>query len=371
MSLETPSLAAAVPGLVRSDPHGPGITRVRDGERFGFRDPSGAEITDEQTLQRIRALKIPPAWENVWISADPLGHIQATGVDSKGRTQYLYHQMWREQRDAQKFSHMLRFASALPGLRTATRRDLRRRRLNRDRVTAGVVRLIDLGLFRIGEEKYAELDHHYGATTLEKRHVRVTREGVLFDYIAKAGKHRTIMVRDRVVLPTVRALIQRDSGDEALFCYEHDDGWHRLHSRDVGSYLATRAGGHYTAKEFRTWNATVLMAVVLANAGPAVNPRNRQRVITASVKEVARWLGDTPAVARGSYIDPRVISHYESEGELPGIPALPAELPVPAETEAAIAALLAASGPASEPGGEPAGEPGGEPATEPLASTEH
>jgi DNA topoisomerase-1 len=137
--------------------------------------------------------------------------------------------------------------------------------------------------------------------------------------------------------------MQCDSGDEALFCYEHDDGWHRLHSRDVGNYLADRAGGHYTAKEFRTWNATVLMAVVLADAGPAVTARSRQRVVTASVKEVARWLGDTPAVARASYIDPRLISRYESEGGLPGIPALPAELPVPAETEAAVAALLAAS----------------------------
>jgi DNA topoisomerase-1 len=320
MSLETPSLAAAVSGLVRSDPHGPGITRTRDGEGFRFYDPSGAEITDEQALQRIRTLRIPPAWENVWISADPLGHIQATGVDSKGRTQYLYHHVWREQRDTQKFSHMLRFASALPGLRTATRRDLRRRPLNRDRVSAGVVRLIDLGLFRIGGEKYAELDHHYGATTLEKRHVRVTRDGVMFDYIAKAGMHRTITVRDRLVLPTVRALIDCDSGDEALFCYAHDDGWRRLHSRDVGNYLATRAGGHYTAKEFRTWNATVLMAVVLANAGPAVTPRSRQRVITASVKEVARWLGDTPAVARASYIDPRLISHYNRRVGCPGSP---------------------------------------------------
>jgi DNA topoisomerase I len=343
MSIETPSLTAAVSGLVRSDPHGPGITRGRDGDGFAFYDPSGAEITDQQTLQRIGALRIPPAWENVWISADPLGHIQATGADSKARTQYLYHQVWREQRDTQKFSHMLRFASALPGLRTAARRDLKRRRLNRDRVSAGVVRLIDLGLFRIGGEKYAELDHHYGATTLEKRHVRVTRDGVMFDYIAKAGKQRTITVKDRVVLPTVRALIHSDSSDEALFCYENDNGWHRLHSRDVGNYLATRAGGHYTAKEFRTWNATVLMAVVLANAEPAVSPRSRQRVITAGVKEVARWLGDTPAVARASYIDPRLISHYESDGGLPGIPALPAELPVPAETETAIAALLAAS----------------------------
>ena len=355
MSLDVPPLAAAVSGLVRSDPHGPGITRVRGADGFRFCGPSGARITDGPTLERIRALRIPPAWENVWISADPLGHIQATGVDSKGRTQYEYHQLWREQRDAQKFSHMLRFASALPGLRMAAQHDLRRRGLNRDRVSAGVVRLIDLGLFRIGEERYAELDHHYGATTLEKRHVRVTRESVTFDYIAKAGKQRTITVRDRTVLPTVRALIHSDNGHDALFCYEQDDAWHPLHSRDVGHYLATRAGGHYTAKEFRTWNATVLMALVLANAGPTATPRGRQRVITASVKEVARWLGDTPAVARASYIDPRLISRYESEGGLPGIPALPPGLPVPAGTETAVAALLAASGPSGEKRGEPDG----------------
>ena len=351
MSLDGPPLAAAVSGLVRSDPHGPGITRGRDGAGFRFCGPSGGAITGGPALERIRALKIPPAWEQVWISADPLGHIQATGVDSKGRTQYVYHQLWREQRDAQKFSHMLRFASALPGLRTAAGRDLKRRGLTRDRVSAGVVRLIDLGLFRIGEERYAELDHHYGATTLEKRHVRVTREGVLFDYIAKAGKHRTITVRDRTVLPTVRALIRSDNGHDALFCYEQDGGWHQIHSRDVGHYLATRAGGHYTAKEFRTWNATVLMALVLANAGSSATPRGRQRVIAAGVREVARWLGDTPAVARASYIDPRLISQYETEGALAGIPALPPGLPVPPGTETAVAALLAAPG----PGGDPAG----------------
>jgi len=342
MSLEASSLAAAVSGLVRSDPQSPGITRVRGREGFRYRDPSGAEITQGEDLDRIRALRIPPAWENVWISPDPLGHIQATGVDSRGRTQYLYHRLWREQRDAQKFAHMLRFASALPALRTATVDDLKRRGLNRDRVAAGVVRLIDLGLFRIGGEKYAELDHHYGATTLHKQHVRLTHDGILFDYIAKAGKHRTICVRDEVVLPTVRALARTDNGHETLFCYEHDDSWHILRSRDVGNYIATRAGGHFTAKEFRTWNATVLMALVLANAGPAPAPQSRKRVIAGSVREVARWLGDTPSVARGSYIDPRLITRYESEGQLPTVPALPTVLPAPAEAEVAVAALLAA-----------------------------
>jgi DNA topoisomerase I len=344
MSLEASSLAAAISGLVRSDPHGPGITRARGHDGLRYRDPSGAQITEGETLYRIRALMIPPAWENVWISADPLGHIQATGVDSGGRTQYLYHRLWREQRDAQKFVHMLRFASALPALRTAALDDLKHRDLNRERVVAGVVRLIDLGLFRIGGEKYAELDHHYGATTLQKRHVRLTRDGMVFDYIAKAGKHRTMIVRDEVVLPTVQALAHSDNGLETLFCYSRDGAWHTLHSRDVGNYIAARAGGHFTAKEFRTWNATVLMALMLANAGSSPTPRSRKSVVAASVREVARWLGDTPSVTRGSYIDPRLITRYESDGRLPAIPALPAALPAPAEAEIAVAALLAALG---------------------------
>jgi len=202
MSPGASSLAAAVPGLTRSDPASPGITRERSREGFRYRDLSGAEVTQREALQRIGALAIPPAWTNVWISPDPLGHIQATGVDSRGRSQYRYHQQWREQRDAQKFLHMLRFASVLPALRAATVEDLARGGLDRDRVAASAVRLIDLGLFRIGGEKYAELDHHYGATTLEKRHVTVTRDGMMFDYIAKEGKRRAITVTDEVVLPT-------------------------------------------------------------------------------------------------------------------------------------------------------------------------
>jgi DNA topoisomerase I len=333
--------AAAVPGLDRSDPHSPGITRERVPGSFRYRDPSGEQISQGDVLERIRSLRIPPAWENVWISPDPLGHIQATGVDSRGRAQYLYHPTWREQRDEQKFGHMLRFAGALPGLRAAAQTDLRRRSLNRERVVAGVVRLIDLGLFRIGGEKYAELDHHYGATTLEKRHVRVMRDGVMFDYVAKSGQHRTLVVSDRIVLPTVRTLARTDNGLENLFCYQQLDTWHVLHSHQVNEYIAERAGGHFTAKEFRTWNATMLMALVLANAGPSATEGGRKRVITAGVKEVARWLGDTPSVTRGSYIDPRLIARYESEGRLAAIPALPAVLPAPAEAEIALAGLLA------------------------------
>jgi DNA topoisomerase I len=333
--------AAAVPGLTRSDPHEPGITRERVSGGFRYHDSSGAEVTSPATLHRIGALGIPPAWKDVWISPDPLGHIQATGVDRRGRTQYRYHQVWREQRDTQKFEHMLRFAGALPALRSAVVADLSRRHLDRERVTAAAVRLIDLGLFRIGGERYAELDHHYGATTLQTHDVTVTRDGVAFDYIAKEGKRRTITVTDDAVWSVVRALVGSDSTSGFLFSFQDGDAWRPLRSHQVSSYIATRAGGHFTAKEFRTWNATVLMALMLANADPAPTARSRKNVVTAAVREVADWLGDTPTVTRGSYIDPRVINRYTSDGQLPGIPRLPAQLPAAAEAEIAVATLLA------------------------------
>jgi DNA topoisomerase I len=339
-----PAGPAAVAGLTRSDPRAPGITRVRLGGGFGYRAPSGGQVTDAETLLRIRALGIPPAWKDVWISPDPLGHIQATGVDSRGRTQYRYHQLWREQRDAQKFEHMLDFARALPSLRAATVRDLSRTGLDRGRVTASAVRLMDVGLFRIGGEKYADLDHHYGVATLEKRHVSMKRDGAVFDYIAKEGKRRAITVTDRAVLPTVRRLVRSDSGLDSLFCWEEGDAWHALHSHDVSAYIAEHAGGHFTAKEFRTWNATVLMALLLANAGPPATPRKAQSVITAGIRAVADWLGDTPAVARASYIDPRLVALYQPELGLPSVPVLPARLPAGEEAETAVATLLATAG---------------------------
>jgi DNA topoisomerase I len=345
MNADATPPAAAVPGLTRSDPHGPGITRERTSSGFRYRDPSGAEVTSPEILHRIGALSIPPAWKDVWISPDPLGHIQATGVDTRGRTQYRYHQMWREQRDAQKFAHMLRFAAALPTLRSATATDLGGRHLDRDRVTAAAVRLIDLGLFRIGGEKYAELDHHYGATTLQKHDVTVARDGVAFDYIAKEGKRRTITVTDPAVRSVVRGLVSSDSTSDLLFSFRDRDTWRPLRSHEVSSYIATRAGGHFTAKEFRTWNATVLMALLLANADPAPTARSRKSAITAAVRAVADSLGDTPAVARSSYIDPRVISRYSSDGQLVTIPRLPAVLPAAAEAELSVATLLAGESP--------------------------
>jgi DNA topoisomerase I len=336
---------AAVSGLNRSDPRGPGFTRVRSGTAFAYLDAGGDVVSDPPTLARIRALAIPPAWTAVWISPDPLGHIQATGVDSRGRVQYRYHTLWREQRDQQKFAHMLRFAGVLPELRSTTLRDLRHRGLDRGRVAATAVRLIDLGLFRIGGERYAELDHHYGAATLEKQHVRVHRQGLEFDYIAKEGKQRVVTVADAAVMPTVRALAHASNGLTALFCFQ-DAGasWHPLHSHDVSAYIADRSGGHYTAKEFRTWNATVLMALALAGSGPPASERAARLAVNAGVRAVAEWLGDTPTVARSAYIDPRLIARYSSEGGLAGVPVQPVSLPAGDAAEEAVAALLADTG---------------------------
>lgn len=339
-NLQSMAGVAAVAGLTRSDPRGPGITRMRRGDEFWYADPVGAQITDAQTLARIRALAIPPAWRQVWISPDPVGHIQATGLDSRGRTQYRYHQLWREQRDGQKFEHMLRFAAALPTLRMATLHDLGRRDLDRARVASSAVRLIDLGLFRLGSERYAELDHHYGAATLEKRHVNLHRTDAVFDYVGKEGKRRAITVTDSAVLSTLRSLARSDNGMDSLFVYQDGDAWHQLHSHDVSAYIAANAGGHFTAKEFRTWNATVLMALLLANAEPPATPRRARSVVVASIRAVASWLGDTPTVARASYIDPRLISQYVEAASLP-IPALPPELPASPEAEIAVAELLA------------------------------
>ncbi len=331
---------AAVAGLSRSDVRGPGYARRREPAGFVYVDETGAPIRDGTTLDRIKGLSIPPRWEHVWISPEPLGHVQATGVDSRGRTQYIYHQQWRARRDAEKFQHMLRFAGALPRLRRACLEDLPRSDLDRARVSAAAVRLIDLGLFRIGGERYAELDHHFGATTLEKQHVRFKSGTMVFDYVGKEGKRRVISVGDEALLATVRPLAEARNGVGSLFAFRQDGEWHPLHTHDVTAYIADRSGDHFTAKEFRTWNATVLMALWLASAGPATGERARRRAVAAGIREVADRLGDTPAVCRASYVDPRLIARYQAAGELPEVPPLPCALPAPPSAEAAVLSVL-------------------------------
>jgi DNA topoisomerase-1 len=300
--------------LRRVDCGGPGITRRRRGRGVEYLDESGERIEDEDVLERIRSLAIPPAWEDVWVCADPLGHIQATGADARGRKQYRYHDRWRERRDREKFDAMLDFARALPALREQVEADLRRRKLSRDRVLALAVRLLDRGFFRIGSEDYAEENETYGIATMRKRHVSVEGEKVIFDYEAKGGKRRVQVVGDRAIAGLVRTLRQRRSGGHELLAYRNGRAWRDIRSTDINAYIQDAIGVEHSAKDFRTWNATVLAAVVLAASArerDMSTKGGRARAKRDAVKQVARYLGNTPAVCRASYIDPRVFDRLD------------------------------------------------------------
>ena len=287
-----------------------GISRRRRGRGFAYLDARGRRVTDDEVLERIRALVIPPAWTDVWICPHPDGHLQAVGTDVAGRRQYLYHPRWRMRRDRQKFERMLGFARALPKVRRVVARDLEDADLTRDRVLAAAVRLLDRGLFRIGSEEYAEANGSYGLATLERRHVTIDAgDRVVFDYTAKAGVRRVQAVTDPEVHAVLAELKRRRSRDPGLFAYRNG-GWSDLGSGDVNEYLKAAAGGDFTAKDFRTWHATVLAAVAVAVAPAARSAAARKRTVTAAVADVATHLGNTPAVCRASYIDPRVFERY-------------------------------------------------------------
>ena len=298
--------------LRRVDCSAPGLRRRRAGRGFVYVDENGDRITDADTLQRIEALVIPPAWNDVWICALPNGHIQATGVDAAGRLQYLYHAAWRVKRDREKFDHMLEFARALPRLRRRIAKDLTRDGLPRERVLACATRLLDLGFFRIGTEGYAEQNQTYGLATIRKDHVRIKGTAVEFDYVAKSGKQRLQSIVDPDVLDVVTALKRRRAGGPELLAYKNDDGgWCDVKSADINAYIKEATGGDYSAKDFRTWAATVLCAVALAVSNEAARSRTaRKRAVKRAFDEVAHYLGNTPAVCRASYVDPRVVDRY-------------------------------------------------------------
>jgi DNA topoisomerase IB len=303
-----------VPRLRRVDCSSPGISRRRRGRGFEFVDANGARVDDEETLARIRALTIPPAWSDVWICPEPNGHLQAVGTDAAGRRQYRYHDLWRQRRDQQKFAEMLDFARALPALRRTAAQHLEATELNRDRVLACAVRLLDRGFFRVGGEEYAEGNGSYGLATLEKRHVRLDDDGVLvFDYRAKSGKRRAQAIVDPAVYEVVSELKARRGGGSALLAYKAPR-WVDVRSAEINAYVKEGTGGDFSAKDFRTWHATVLAAVALGVSERARTKTGRQRAIARAVSEVSRYLGNTPAVCRASYIDPRVFDRYR-DGE--------------------------------------------------------
>jgi DNA topoisomerase IB len=296
------------------DCNGPGIGRRRAGKGFTYLEADGTRITDEDVIERIRSLAIPPAWEDVWICSDPNGHIQATGVDAKGRRQYRYHDEWRAARDREKHDRVLELARRLPEMREQVAHDIALEGMPKDRVLACAVRLLELGFFRIGGEAYAEENDTYGLATLRKHHVRVRGELLEFDYDAKSGQRRQCQVADAEVRAVITTLRRRRSAPDAeLLAYKEGREWVDIRSSDINEYVQRLVGDGFSAKDFRTWVGTVLAAVGLAVEENGGSDAARKRAVASVVKEVSAHLGNTPAVARSAYIDPRVVERFEQE----------------------------------------------------------
>jgi DNA topoisomerase IB len=302
-----------VPRLKRVSCAAPGLTRRRQGRGFVYLDAAGNRVTDPAVVERITALVIPPAWQDVWICPVANGHVQATGVDARGRRQYRYHDAWRLQRDLEKHDRVLTFAAALPAARERMLEVLRgTHELTRERVLACAVRLIDLGFFRIGGEQYAEENGSYGLATLRKEHVTVRGGEIEVEFVGKSGKLWTRSVADPEVCDVVGRLKRRRGGGPELLAWRDGSRWVDVKSGDINAFLRELTGVDATAKDFRTWSATVLAAVGLAvSTNVAASPTARKRAVTRVVKEVADKMGNTPAVCRASYIDPRVVDLYE------------------------------------------------------------
>lgn len=300
-----------MPRLRRSDCAGPGITRRRRGRGFSYVTSDGEPVRDQGTLDRIAGLAIPPAWTAVWICGQANGHIQAVGTDAAGRRQYLYHDAWRRSRDAAKHERVLDFADALPAAREIVAKDLRRRSPDRRRTLAAGFRLLDLGSFRIGTEAYATSNGTFGVATLRREHVEADPDRVRFEFPGKGAKLVDRVIRDRPLARALRELLARDDRHPELLAWCDDDGeWHDVSSADLNDYVREVTGGDFTAKDFRTWNATVLMAVALADLDPPATRRGRERTVREAVKRVSDHLNNTPAVARSSYIDRRIVDLF-------------------------------------------------------------
>ncbi|MFF4818895.1 DNA topoisomerase IB [Kitasatospora sp. NPDC001309] len=298
--------------LRTSDPHKPGYRRMRHGRGFRYLTPDGAPV-DGDELTRIKALAVPPAWTDVWICPDPSGHLQAVGRDAAGRRQYIYHPHFRALRDQAKHEHVLETSACLPKLRATVEQDLLRRGLVRERVLACAVRLLDLGLFRIGSDAYTRDNGSYGLTTILRSHITLGRGEVRFDYPAKSGRRRVAALADPQTRRVVRALLHSRHPGDRLLVHRSGQEWHEVHGSDLNEYLHEVSGTDLTAKDFRTWNATVLAAVGLAVSQPVADGSQaaRKRAAARVIREVAHYLGNTPAVCRASYVNPRLIELFD------------------------------------------------------------
>ena len=301
------------------------MTRRRCGRGFLLLGPDGRKITDATCIERIRALAIPPAWTDVWICPWPNGHIQATGTDAAGRRQYRYHAVWRARKDEEKFERAVRFGRALPVLRDVVRTDLTRSGPTRRRMLALGVRLLDRAFFRVGGEEYAEEHDTFGVATLQRRHATVSGDVVLFDYKAKGSVRRRVEVEDPEVARAVRSLLRRDRRrTDDLLAWRAAGGWHDVRSTHLNAYIKEALGDEFSAKDFRTWSATVLACAELSAAGATPrSAREAKRVKLGALEEVARALGNTPTVCRSSYVDPRVFDRFDAgETAVSGRPSL-------------------------------------------------
>jgi DNA topoisomerase-1 len=331
--------------LVYVSPETPGLRRRRSGRGFRYLDAEGGAVRDPDTLERIRKLAIPPAWEAVWICPDPAGHLQAVGTDAKGRRQYLYHPGFRALREAAKYEHMVAFAEALPALRARIDADMARPGMGRERVLATVAHLLETTMIRVGNAAYEKANQSFGLTTLRTRHVDVEGERLRFHFKGKSGKVWNLDVRDRRVARIVRQI--QDLPGQHLFQYrDHEGTLHSVTSADVNAYLKDATGRDITAKDFRTWFGTVLAAVALAEAGPAASPTAAKTAVTRAIRRVADRLGNTLAICRKCYVHPEVIAAYQ-EGSL--APELAAHDGAMAAAERAVLDLLRARTPPAPP----------------------
>ncbi|MBS0332477.1 MAG: DNA topoisomerase IB [Proteobacteria bacterium] len=307
-SAEPSAAAAAAAGLVYVNPGEPGFSRRRSGRGFTYLSAKGRTVHDPQVLERIRKLVIPPAWTEVWICSDPSGHLQATGFDQKGRRQYLYHPGFREVRDAAKFEHLIGFGKSLPAIRRRLDLDLRRHNLDRAKVLATVVSLLDSTLIRIGNAAYEQANGSYGLTTLRNRHVQAEGGALKFHFKGKSGKVWRLELHDRRVANVVRRC--QELPGQHLFQYRDGDGiLQSITSADVNAYLKA-IGGDITAKDFRTWHGTLLAAAALRELGAPTSPTDGKRKIAQAMRAVSARLGNTPAVCRQGYVHPAILETF-------------------------------------------------------------
>jgi len=297
--------------LRRSHPDQPGYTRRRRGRSFSYLDTEGKTIKDTEIVERIRTLAIPPAWTDVWICPYPNGHIQALGTDEAGRRQYLYHDDWRTAQDADKHDRVRQLARKLPAFREAVDADLCARGLGRQKVLAVALRMLDYGVFRTGNTRYAEEYGSRGAATLLRDDVKVSKGKVVFDFVAKGGQERKLELEDDRLVAAVRSLKRSRHGGPRLLVYRDKSGYHEIDAGMVNERFHELVGDDYTVKDLRTWTATVLAAVELAESDPPTTKKALNAAVKEMAEEVSEHLGNTPTVARASYIDPRVVEQYE------------------------------------------------------------